>query len=893
MGAVAGSADSTPPLPPFLFRCPSPSSTPSSSSSSSSPPPSWAAVASTTPVVSASSAAEPPRASPPPPFALAVVAGGFASATVDITVYPLDTLKTRMQAPRGLNRSGGFRRLFAGVGPTALGSVPGGAIFFGVYERSKLVLSGSAEPPSFNGASHTSSAHWSCDAAAAVVAATASCFVRTPTAVVAQRMQIGQYRTVTAAVRGVARGDAAAGTGAVRGGIAAFYTGLGVSVARELPFAFVQFPLYEALKRCVVRRNATEGNPSVRFSAMEGAACGSLAGAAAAAVTTPFDVVKTRLMVGANAGAWTALRQVIGEGALFSGMGPRVGWMAIGGFIFFGVYERCLQLLQAIGPPASRRRNAETAAAEPLAERLLAHQAVLCRDGDGLSSPAPRASRQMPPPETAADQTIESRMELEGARGRPSKRSLAPEARTAAAPARERRDDGELPAQRPLAEVEGTGPAVPSLAMEAATAPLAVVAAATIATASALASSTEHTQTLSRASPDGPSDSPGGPSDSPQDLRDNLTNGTVGGAIAALSNTRHARNDECVVGETPPLTMSDRHASPSDEVAVRSIDTLLAGGLAGMATDAILHPVDTVKTRIINGRPLFSPSLWSGLSVAIMPAIPAAATFFTVYESAKRSAARTLDADPASPVPCIFAAAVAESFSCVVRVPFEQLKMRMQANRHVSLSTLFKTRGVRGAFRQLYRGLPATLALDLPFALIQLPTFEALKLAIARERSRRLDSGATTDSVSIADDALAGAAAGGLAAALTTPLDVIRTRHVLRAGGVPQGSDTATPECIRSTSRPSVVRHKGGTEPISSATRSAQSLGASRVVSTCVDTSFVGTARLVFHAEGARGLLRGILPRTLYMAMGGILYLGTYSIAARRLGESSERAPAQ
>ena len=85
-----------------------------------------------------------------------------------------------------------------------------------------------------------------------------------------------------------------------------------------------------------------------------------------------------------------------------------------------------------------------------------------------------------------------------------------------------------------------------------------------------------------------------------------------------------------------------------------------------------------LQTRIINGRPLFSPSLWSGLSVAIMPAIPAAATFFTVYESAKRSAARTLDADPASPVPCIFAAAVAESFSCVVRVPFEQLKMRMQ-----------------------------------------------------------------------------------------------------------------------------------------------------------------------------------------------------------------------
>jgi len=35
-----------------------------------------------------------------------------------------------------------------------------------------------------------------------------------------------------------------------------------------------------------------------------------LAGAAAAAFTCPFDVVKTRLMVGANAGSLSALKQV-------------------------------------------------------------------------------------------------------------------------------------------------------------------------------------------------------------------------------------------------------------------------------------------------------------------------------------------------------------------------------------------------------------------------------------------------------------------------------------------------------------------------------------------------------------------------------------------------------
>jgi len=38
-----------------------------------------------------------------------------------------------------------------------------------------------------------------------------------------------------------------------------------------------------------------------------------------------------------------------------------------------------------------------------------------------------------------------------------------------------------------------------------------------------------------------------------------------------------------------------------------------------------------LQTRLINGRPLASPSLWSGVSVAVVPAVPAAATFFTVY----------------------------------------------------------------------------------------------------------------------------------------------------------------------------------------------------------------------------------------------------------------------
>ena len=37
------------------------------------------------------------------------------------------------------------------------------------------------------------------------------------------------------------------------------------------------------------------------------------------------------------------------------------------------------------------------------------------------------------------------------------------------------------------------------------------------------------------------------------------------------------------------------------------------------------------------------------------------------------------------------------------------------------------------------------------------------------------------------------------------------------------------------------------------------------------------TVAHIYAREGAVGFWRGVLPRTVYMAMGGTLYLGTYS----------------
>ena len=62
---------------------------------------------------------------------------------------------------------------------------------------------------------------------------------------------------------------------------------------RQIPFTSIQFPLYEILK--VQLRTRMDGQR--QLYAHEAAACGSIAGAVAAAATTPLDVLKTRVML--------------------------------------------------------------------------------------------------------------------------------------------------------------------------------------------------------------------------------------------------------------------------------------------------------------------------------------------------------------------------------------------------------------------------------------------------------------------------------------------------------------------------------------------------------------------------------------------------------------------
>jgi solute carrier family 25 S-adenosylmethionine transporter 26 len=66
-----------------------------------------------------------------------------------------------------------------------------------------------------------------------------------------------------------------------------------LSPATQLPFTSIQFPLYEQFKLVLSRPAYLDR----KVLPHEAAICGSVAGAIAAASTTPLDVIKTRVML--------------------------------------------------------------------------------------------------------------------------------------------------------------------------------------------------------------------------------------------------------------------------------------------------------------------------------------------------------------------------------------------------------------------------------------------------------------------------------------------------------------------------------------------------------------------------------------------------------------------
>lgn len=245
----------------------------------------------------------------------------------------------------------------------------------------------------------------------------------------------------------------------------------------------------------------------------------------------------------------------------------------------------------------------------------------------------------------------------------------------------------------------------------------------------------------------------------------------------------------------PPRGGGDGSSDSSSVGTAAAISTLMC--------KTVLHPIDTVKCRM-QADPQRSfralrerwAGLWTvrhlyaGLSTKIVLYVPYQATYMMAYERSKVACVSHFDVAANSWTAVTLSAVVANMFGATIRVPMEAVKMRQQA----AVYDLGIVQGLRSLFaspdclRQLsHLVVPQTIWHDLPYGLVHWALYETLKprLIVAFERflptpvtesqHRRVSSTALPAMLS-------GLATGLVVGAVTTPLDVIKTRVVVGRG---------------------------------------------------------------------------------------------------------------
>ncbi|KAL6175429.1 hypothetical protein ACLB2K_052070 [Fragaria x ananassa] len=282
--------------------------------------------------------------------------GGIAGAFGEGMMHPIDTVKTRIQSQAIFSASqhqksilqmvrtvwavDGLKGFYRGIAPGVTGSLATGATYFGVIESTKKWIQESH--PNLGG-------HWAHFIAGAV-GDTLGSFVYVPCEVMKQRMQVqGTKASWSSAMLkdnismkpGIQMYDYY--TGMFQAGCSIWkeqgprglYAGFGSTLARDVPFAGLMVMFYEGLKDLTEygKKKYIHNQNFHINSSLEGLILGGLAGGLSSFLTTPFDVIKTRLQVQGSTlrynGWWDALRSIwITEGAkgMFRGSIPRVTW---------------------------------------------------------------------------------------------------------------------------------------------------------------------------------------------------------------------------------------------------------------------------------------------------------------------------------------------------------------------------------------------------------------------------------------------------------------------------------------------------------------------------------------------------------------------------------------
>ncbi|KAK3115276.1 Fe(2+) transporter [Teratosphaeriaceae sp. CCFEE 6253] len=221
---------------------------------------------------------------------------------------------------------------------------------------------------------------------------------------------------------------------------------------------------------------------------------------------------------------------------------------------------------------------------------------------------------------------------------------------------------------------------------------------------------------------------------------------------------------------------------------------MVAGAFAGIAEHSVMYPIDLLKTRmqVVNPTPaaIYSGlgnaiatisrvegymSLWRGLSSVVVGAGPAHAVYFATYEAVKQAMGGNASGHhPLAAGKSLYHALSATSGACATIAsdafmnPFDVIKQRMQlhGSTYRTISECARMTFRNEGLRAFYVSYPTTLTMTVPFTALQFTAYESLTKAMQDRRKTGYDP---------LTHCTAGGLAGGIAAAATTPLDVVKT----------------------------------------------------------------------------------------------------------------------
>ncbi|CBK20319.2 uncharacterized protein [Blastocystis hominis] len=196
---------------------------------------------------------------------------------------------------------------------------------------------------------------------------------------------------------------------------------------------------------------------------------------------------------------------------------------------------------------------------------------------------------------------------------------------------------------------------------------------------------------------------------------------------------------------------------------------LLAGMGAGPTSDIGLFPLDSLKTRMQSGsyaaKATEKPSLGRGIGIAMVGSSLTYGTHWTVYEYFKRHLSPLCQGNEAA-IP--FVSPTAQIISSSIRCPFEVIKQ------HLQIGIFYDTKCASGGVRAFYTGYKSLLYKSIPYDAIEMTLYE-----IFRKYYKRVFK--TADDTSLVMSVSSGYLSSGIAAFVTTPMDVVKTRMMLSA----------------------------------------------------------------------------------------------------------------